>query len=350
MTSQPVSTAQRPLSTRRKIVFSLLTCLLLFGGAEAITRTVFGWRWSWLDCHRYHAVLGWCLREGWSGRWEWTAGESRINPQGLRDDAPIGPKIPDEKRLLVLGDSITFGARVRTDETYCHHLERLLAEAGRPWRVLNGGVTGYDPAQEADWLECIGLDLEPDALAIGFCWNDIFPSDRSEWATKYAANRTTQWLNERSVVFYSLQRGLQRLLARAPRFLGHAPPGPTRDEVIGQNWLLIEQSYRRIARHARERHLPVVLILFPTRFDAEGLATDDLRERLQKFSRAEGWEVIDLLSVFRTDPNALYLPDDQLHPTAQGHRKAAEFIAREWLAKHLGDVDVHAVSAKRINP
>src|SRR6202011_4380293 len=97
--------------------------ILLFAGIEVVWRTAVGWQWTWLDCHRYHPVLGWCLREGWSGRWEWTAGACRINARGIRDDRPVGPKAANEKRLLVLGDSITFGARVRTDETYCQHLE-----------------------------------------------------------------------------------------------------------------------------------------------------------------------------------------------------------------------------------
>jgi lysophospholipase L1-like esterase len=322
----------RPLTLRRKLLYSLLSCVLLLGTIEVAWRTAAGWHWTWLDCHRYHPVLGWCLREGWSGYWEWTAGACRINEQGLRDEHPAETKAAGEKRLLVLGDSITFGGRVRTEETYCHQLERLLVEMPQAtpgvWRVLNAGVTGYDAAQEADWLELFGLDLQPDALAIGFCYNDIIPADRSEWAAKYAANRATQWLNEHSIAFFSFQRSVQRLGARLPLFLKKPPPGPSPDEVIARNWSNIEEAYRRIARHARERGLPVILIIFPTRDHAEGKRHDDLAQRLQAFAREEGWLVVDLLETFRADPEGRYLPEDCLHPSPLGHRCAAEVIAR----------------------
>lgn len=325
----------RPPSLSRKIAFALTTILGLLAAVEATWRCAFGWNSTWLDCHRYDPVLGWRLRENWTGRWEWTAGLSHINPQGLRDDQPVEVKKPGERRLLVLGDSVTFGAKVRTEETYCKRLEAHLAEAGKPWRVLNGGVTGYDPAQEADWLERIGLGLEPDALAIGFCWNDVFPSDRSEWSTRYGANGATEWLNGHSLTFYQFQRGIQRLQARVPSYIGKQAPGPTCAERVEAGWPAIEHAYTRIAARARQHELPVFLILFPTRFDAEGLIDDGLRARLNTFAAQEGWSVIDLREVFAADPDALYLPSDNLHPTVLGHQRSAEAIGKALIERKL---------------
>jgi lysophospholipase L1-like esterase len=323
--------APRRLSLRRKVFFSLVCCVLVFAGVEALGRTIVGWRWTWLDCHRDHPVLGWCLREGWNGRWEWTAGASQVNPQGLRDERPIGPKQPGERRLLVLGDSITFGARVRTEETYCRRLEDALAAAGQPWHVLNAGVTGYDAGQEADWLELFGLRLQPDAIAIGFCINDLLPTDRSEWRRHYAANRVVQWLNEHSITFYSLQRTLYRLAVRVPRYLSKRKPEPSIDEVTDQGWPEVENAYRRIAARARERNLPVFLIIFPNRVDAEKEVSHNLRRRLKDFAAEHGWAVIDLLDVFAVDPTAMFLPKDLLHPSALGHQRSGEAIARQFL-------------------
>jgi lysophospholipase L1-like esterase len=326
---ESVTPPRRTLSTGRKSLFALVTCVVLFAGIELTWRALHGWNWTWLDCHRYHPVLGWSLRENWEGCWEWTAGASRINAQGLRDDRDVGTKPRGEKRLLVLGDSVTFGARVRTDETYPHQLEVALARAGLKWRVLNGGVTGYDPAQEADWLEIFGLDLQPDAIAVGFCGNDVLPSDRAEWQAQYAANRVSQWLNEHSIACYGIQRSLQRLAARLPRYVGVEHTAASFEEHVERSWPRIEEAYGRIARHARERNLPVYLFVFPSRADVRGLTKHSLRRRLRELCEREHWEMVDLFDVFRAHPDQLFLRDDELHPTPLGYQRTAEFIVKK---------------------
>ena len=68
-----------------------------------------------------------------------------INSLGLRDREP-GPADTGTSRILALGDSITFGWRVRLEDSYPKVIERLLneAQAGRRWEVINAGVGGYE--------------------------------------------------------------------------------------------------------------------------------------------------------------------------------------------------------------
>ena len=47
--------------------------------------------------------------------------------QGLRD-RDYGPKLPDEYRVLLIGDSFTFGHGLETEETISRQLEDYLAE------------------------------------------------------------------------------------------------------------------------------------------------------------------------------------------------------------------------------
>src|SRR5713101_1932659 len=72
-----------------------------------------------------------------------------INAQGVRDDRDIGPKAPDERRVLVLGDSLVLSVQVPLASTFCKRLEARLAAADRShhWRVINGGVQGYGPVK-----------------------------------------------------------------------------------------------------------------------------------------------------------------------------------------------------------
>jgi hypothetical protein len=64
----------------------------------------------------------------------------RTNAHGLRDrDRPA--KAPGTKRVLVMGDSYTWGYAIAEEEAYPQVAERLLAQRGRPdIEVINGGI------------------------------------------------------------------------------------------------------------------------------------------------------------------------------------------------------------------
>ena len=330
-----------PLSVRKKLLFCLITCLLVFSSIEITWRLANGWNQDWVDCHRYDPVLGWCLREGWTGVSEWTAGLGHVNLQGLRDDRPVGPRPPGEKRLLILGDSITFGGKVRIDQTYPSLLERKFNQAGLPWRVLNGGVASYDPAQEVDWLERIGWSLEPDILAIEFCRNDVSPSDRSTRSQGKAGELPSgvlgRWLTDHSILAYKLQRGMWHLQLEVGKVLGVQPTvtadaGP---DGTPAGWTFVENNYRRLAQTAREHHVPVMVIVFPTLDVAAGRYQDGLSQHLQTLGQELGWPVIDLEETFRSDPSSLFLEGDHIHPNPAGYERTAERLFQEFTSQGL---------------
>ncbi len=113
----------------------------------------------------------------------------RTNALGYRG-GPIGPKPPDEYRILVLGDSITFSADTPEDETYPFILEQLLRENRRNVRVLNAGVYGAGLREELLVLHETGLLTQPDMVVVGLFLNDaarsrMFPIPRG--LTRYSA-------------------------------------------------------------------------------------------------------------------------------------------------------------------
>ena len=108
-----------------------------------------------------------------------------INAQGVRDDDPIGPKDANERRVLVLGDSLVLSVQVPLAETFSERLEARLnaANDGRRWRVINGGVQGYGPVQEWFFYDRIGSTLAPDiVLIVTFVGNDAIEAhDTEHW-------------------------------------------------------------------------------------------------------------------------------------------------------------------------
>ena len=120
------------------------------------------------------AVRGQRLAPGYSG---WFAGVPvRINRLGLRDDREYDlAKRPNTFRILVLGDSVTFGHGSAGEHTYPALLERRL-NAWRPdvdWQVWNAAVPGYNTAQELAHLLEVGPSFHPDLVIVGFFENDL---------------------------------------------------------------------------------------------------------------------------------------------------------------------------------
>lgn len=98
------------------------------------------------------------------------------NSQSIRAERDYEiPKPPNTYRILLLGDSQTFGQGVNFDETFGQILEKKLNEAskGPVVEVLNGGVDGYNTAQEAAFFVHRGLRFEPDLVLILFIANDF---------------------------------------------------------------------------------------------------------------------------------------------------------------------------------
>lgn len=107
----------------------------------------------------------------------WFAGVPvRVNSLGLRDDREYRlDKAPNTVRILVLGDSVTFGHGAITENTYPRLLEQLLRtwRSDVDWQVWNAGVPGYNTSQELSHLLEVGPAFQPDLVVVGFYENDL---------------------------------------------------------------------------------------------------------------------------------------------------------------------------------
>ena len=102
-----------------------------------------------------------------------------INSEGLRDREFSFEKPPDVYRVMMLGDSTTFGWGVRQEDTAAKFLERKL-NGDLPPRynrveVMNTGVGNYDTVQEVTYYETIGWKYHPDLVVLVFFINDPEP-------------------------------------------------------------------------------------------------------------------------------------------------------------------------------
>lgn len=117
----------------------------------------------------YHRTRGWTLKPGL--RDLQVFGEKRLNSnsRGLRGTAEHAFEQPRRTRIVVLGDSFTFGEEVGDAETYASQLAALAPGVD----VLNLGVHGYGHDQMLLYLREEGLHYRPDVVLLGFVHIDM---------------------------------------------------------------------------------------------------------------------------------------------------------------------------------
>jgi lysophospholipase L1-like esterase len=280
------------------------------------------------------------------------------NSLGLR-----GPEIAeapgDRLRVVVLGDSFTYGVGVEDDETF----SARLAELDPHLEVLNLGVNNYSTTQELLLLRERGLAFEPRVVVLAFFWNDVpdsfkreFPAFRlDEGVLRYPEPRSPadpplmSWEASRKPLRHSyayrfLSDRLDLLRWRVSLALGRPIDDPyvLREDEVEPAWSLIRAVLLEMDRLAREAGSVLLVALIPDQtlvapFAALGLlgfSESDVRihERMAALGAETGIRVVDLLPALRaageTGGAPLYYPIDR-HLTARGHEVVAERLAEE---------------------
>jgi GDSL-like lipase/acylhydrolase family protein len=153
---------------------ALAALVLIAGSVEAWTRTHWNERKGTPGFFLSDPVRMQRLAPGYRG---WFAGVPvAINQLELRADREYDlAKSPRTFRILVLGDSVTFGHGSVYESSYPALLQRRL-EAWRPgvdWQVWNAAVPGYNTSQELAQLLEVGPRFQPDLIVVGFFENDV---------------------------------------------------------------------------------------------------------------------------------------------------------------------------------
>lgn len=108
---------------------------------------------------------------GWRARV--APSEMIINSYGFRGpELNNGPPL-DKMRIVVLGDSFTFGQGVSYAASFPAVLQERLRSAGVDAEVLNFGVPGHSPPQSFALAKARVLPLKPDLILLSVFANDL---------------------------------------------------------------------------------------------------------------------------------------------------------------------------------
>ena len=289
---------------------------------------------------QHDPLLFWSLRPNSVG----PKGIVRINSLGLRGPE-IGPKSRDDYRILCLGESTTFAARMPYEQCYASVLEHLLNSdgTGKKVRVINGGVPAYTSFQGYQYLEHRGENLEVDAVAIYYGYNDFLP------VTSLAERAGGDVRKSRGLTDRELFRLRQTRFERLKQFLtkhsnsyralvyGWAQE-PADDTLIRTHMSQsrVPETDREMILHrftdlCKQRDIEFVIVIpWYSQFTAH-------IPLLRDFAKANDVPAVDLPLVL---PQRLEHPlnhyfSDQVHPTSDGHRLIAEEIYKAFVDRGI---------------
>jgi hypothetical protein len=167
------------------IELSLRACLSYTFLGQKLTGFTYNydvfWRLDWIKRHStnteiyyksdaYDVTKGWRTQSNLHNVQMFNKKVVNTNSRGLRGTSEFPyAKTPGKQRILIFGDSFTFGDEVSDQETYCYYLQQLLPNA----EVINMGVHGYGHDQMLIFLQEEGLKYKPDIVILGFIAADM---------------------------------------------------------------------------------------------------------------------------------------------------------------------------------
>ena len=307
----------------------------------------------------------------------------RINAHGLRDREIPYEKPPDVYRILVLGDSQTFGFGVEAEQTYAKLLEqRLKPLPGSPYRrteTLNAGVIGTGTAHQLYFLQEQGWKYRPDAVVVGFFFNDVVENTQCRLFTlrgehleqaARAAGKTVlihegyrrarshedvQTFTAPAPVraarpsFWARHFHLVRFVRERVSNLVQASRRPDTPNTPRPSTELGARLYEEMARQCRAHDAALLVALIPSPHQCRDAALTSLSTHYASLLRflkpsPDGKPpvaILDLLPQIRAaGASSLYFPIDG-HLNRAGHRRVAGALAPELLRldSRLGRTD-----------
>ena len=273
-----------------------------------------------------------------------------INSHGDRDDEP--GEHPVDERILLIGDSFTFGQGLTDEQTIDHRIE---AQSDGALDAYNLGVMGYGPSDsylrfsESSWWTGRAVyylfyenDLQdqnsrPDVNTVhdGYVVPRLKPDGKpytpEEWTQRLANvaeyHATGKNQLRRTLTLPTLQQIAYQVTHRNARLSGMA------EHTVKPEYIESAIDYtNKMKVLAEERGATFTVVVLPTMFEAVAGEYSDWATSYLEAIRAQGIEVVELLPRLDGDD---YFPHDP-HFNPSGAEIAADTIRQHFQGRESG--------------
>jgi lysophospholipase L1-like esterase len=245
-----------------------------------------------------------------------------INSLGLRDREYEFAKPAGTVRILMLGDSLTFGWGAPVDGTTAKRLEGRLdaADPGRRYEVINAGIGNTNTAMQVAHFLSKWYQLEPDIVVLNYFINDA----------EETPSRKQNFVLERSYAAVFLAGRLD-VLWRS--YLGGSDwkayyDGLYRDDAPG--WRQVRESLAALADYCRRNGIGLLVANYPELHELADYPFARATGQVEAAAAADGVPFLDLLPAVRgEDPESLWVTPTDAHPNAKAADRFAAAIAEQ---------------------
>ena len=297
--------------------------------------------------------------------------EYSVNELGFRAGEFSLRKPEDTFRILTIGDSVSFGIDLKTQERYTEKLEdklhtRFSGNDFPRFQVINMSVGGWNTYNELSWLRRRGMELEPDLILWQFHMNDVddpighlgtntfcllddipldyFPDPEDPDITNNIFTKTPEQIsffevlswygNKYSRVFRALYGIVLRIFPPPPDPHAGKPELSWCLEYLADKdsiqWKWLRKNFRKIKTLKEDNDVPVVFLLAPLAYQLNSdnpvysQSIENVEEHLSKI----GFPVVNIKPALERESGdenfRFYLPGDASHFNAGGHTLIAE--------------------------
>ena len=257
-----------------------------------------------------------------------------MNSWGFRDKKYRVRK-QHKKRIIFIGDSLTYGWLLHLDETYHKRLEKLLNTRDYDVDVMGMGVAGYNTIQEYYLIKEKTLQFNPDMIILQICPNDF---ERTVSIKKYREGKKLVLVpyHDFSIPYVIRKVGITKFLMKYShlyKFINlklfwlkrkyDQNYSPEENFLLGE-----EKSFRylkKIKNLLDRKDVQFSAVIFPIRKANEVYPYASLHEKMH--NRLEEWRVpyLDLYEELNIkNKEGIWI--ERLHLNAKGNEIAAHKI------------------------
>jgi lysophospholipase L1-like esterase len=289
------------------LAFSIVLFVVLLGLAEL------GARWIYRDALQPHPPVA----------------RNRLRYR----DRNFGQKKPNRYRIIVIGDSFTFGDGIEEGDRFSNLMQ---AQLGAGFEVLNFGRAGFNMPQHLRTLDQ-ALQYKPDYVLLQLYEND-FETPNMHRPAAHTLQVDTERQMQRSFVLYRListaSVRVQEALGLSEEYTHYMashlkdPASPDAREAFGMLTTFITK--------AQAAHVAVGTVLFPALWvlkpGGRDYPFDYLHAHVRTICQEQGITCLDLFDEFAQDenPRHLWVNSFDAHPNAEANHRAAQQILKTF--------------------
>ena len=253
-----------------------------------------------------------------------------------RGPAVSGPKAPGVTRILIQGDSITWGQGVaRESDLYSQRLLDRLREQDPRVEIAALAHGGREIDGHLDQIRRAGGEIQPDAIVYQWFINDIElnkqgrPQPFLPWRSLFLH----PILAGSSCFWFFLDYALSQLVPTDRSYEDYIRI----DHAAGTaNWREFERTFAEWAGEARRLTPRVLVALAPRVNPPDQMLFPEVHDRVRALAAAHGLESIELVEAYadlRGRYAELWASPYDAHPSALAHHRIADALAQRLVSR-----------------